>query len=486
MSRAIMWSYMLTGIAVFVIMAFLGLTMRAEQAQWIVLAPQTFYALMTLHGSGMIVAMALCGMGGVWYLMDAQQKMDARIAWAGYLCILLGVVFVIASIFGGFAAGWTFLYPLPFVGTVWPNWATGAFLWGVAWIMIGWNLWCAQILGCLFSAYGGLRGALAWDYVFNREKFEASGRRLPPPYAFGALVTAIDGLLAGAAGMTVGAALIVHWYYPAMPLDPLWAKNLTYFFGHTFANLCIYMAIAFVYYALPKYADREWHTSPVLAVAWWGTLAFVATAYFHHLYMDFVQPRPVQYIGEVASYLAAFPPAVVTIFGGALLVYRSHFRWTLGSMLLYAGLVGWLIGGFGAVVDATVPVNVSLHNTLWVPAHFHTYLLEGVVLFVFGWIFTMLETAANAVTPLIMRWTIGACMFGGGALFLMGWYVGGASGVPRRYAMQPAPGPEISAWASVGAIIVIAGVVLMLIEAARLAFIPRLSAARVSKEEAIA
>jgi cytochrome c oxidase subunit 1 len=155
-------------------------------------------------------------------------------------------------------------------------------------------------------------------------------------------------------------------------------------------------------------------------------------------------------------------------------------------MLLYAGLVGWLIGGFGAVVDATVPVNISLHNTLWVPAHFHTYLLEGVALFIFGWIFTMLESAANAATPLIMRWMIGACMFGGGALFLMGWYVGGANGVPRRYAMQPAPGPEISAWATVGAIIVIAGVLLMLIEAARLATIPRLSAARISKEEAIA
>lgn len=482
--RAIMWAYMLTGIAVFVLMAFAGLAMRIEQAQWIQLNAQTFYAILTLHGAGMITAMVLCGMGGLWYLMYQEQPMDHATAWGAFAFIVLGVACVIGAVLGGFAAAWTFLYPLPFVGAVWPGWTTGLFLWGIAFVTIGWGLWCAQMLGCVFQAYGGLRGALAWDLVFHREEFEKSGRREPPPYAFGALVTAVDGLLAAAAGMAVGIALIMHWYHPQLAIDPLWAKNLTYFFGHTFANLSIYMAIAFVYFALPKYTSREWHTSQVLAIAWWGTLAFVATAYFHHLYMDFVQPRPVQYIGEVASYLAAFPPAVVTIFGGALLVYRSHLRWTLASMFFYAGLVGWLIGGIGAVIDATVPINLSLHNTLWVPAHFHTYLLEGVAMFVFGWIFYMLESRSGQVTPLPMRWVTGLCIFGGGALLLLGWYVGGSSGVPRRYAMQPPPGPDIASWSSIGAIMLIAGILLCIIEAARLALAGR-TAAELAPEEGV-
>ncbi len=310
---------------------------------------------------------------------------------------------------------------------------------------------------------------MGWDLIFHSREFAASGRREPPPQAFAALVTSIDGLFAATGGMAVGVALIVHWIVPAMPLDPLWAKNLTYEFGHTFANLTIYMAIAFVYVALPRYAHREWHTSPVLALAWWGTLAFVATAYFHHLYMDFVQPRGFQYLGEVASYLAAFPPAVVTIFGGALLVYRSNMRWTMGSMFLYAGLTGWLIGGVGALIDATVPINFSLHNTLWVPAHFHTYLLEGVTLFILGWIFANLEQQANRVTSLLTRWAAGLGVFGGGAVLLLGWYVAGADSVPRRYEVQPAPGPAIAAWASVGAILLAAGLAICLIEAVRLA-----------------
>lgn len=470
-SLAVMWTFLLTGIALFLAMVLVGLAMRMEQAQWITYGAGTFYSLLTLHGDGMITAMVMCGMGGLWYLMDREEPMDHGTAFIAYFLMLLGVALVLVSTVGGFAAGWTFLYPLPFVGSTWPNWTTGTFLIGLAFVMVGWSVWCMQILGGVFAAYGGLRGALAWDLVFHPSEFERSGRRKPPPYAFAALVTAVDGLLAGTLGMLVGIALIVHWLVPSVAIDPLWAKNLTYFFGHTFANLSIYIAIAFVYYALPKYADREWHTSAVLAIAWWATLLFVATAYFHHLYMDFVQPRPVQYIGEVASYLAAFPPAVVTIFGGALLVFRSHFRWTMGSMFLYAGLIGWSIGGVAAVMDATVPINISLHNTLWVPAHFHTYLLEGVALFVFGWLFWNLESASGQASALVTRWLAGLGVFGGGAVLLLGWYLGGASGIPRRYAVQPGMGPTIAAWASVGGVLLIIGLLVCTVEAIRLASI---------------
>jgi len=135
--------------------------------------------------------------------------------------------------------------------------------------------------------------------------------------------------------------------------------------------------------------------------------------------------------------------------------------------------VGWLIGGIGALIDATVPINFSLHNTLWVPAHFHTYLLEGVTLFVLGWIFANLEARSGLVSSLLTRWIVGLGIFGGGALLLLGWYVAGAESVPRRYAVQPVPGPAIAAWASIGAMLLIAGLVFCLAEAVRLARAPK-------------
>jgi cytochrome c oxidase subunit I len=468
-ARRVMWAFVVAGLTVFGLMLLAGIAMRAAQANWIAIAPAQFYALMTLHGAGMIVAMAMCGMGVLWYLMRLETQLSEAVAWTALAFVAAGVAAVLVSVVGGrFGAAWTVLYPLPFVGATWPSWATGAFLIGYALFTIGWLLWCVQMLGCVLHLYGGFRNALGIDYVFRPAIFAATNKKAPTPQSLAALVAGIDGTLTGLAGMLIGTALLAHWLDAHVALDPLWAKNVTYFFGHALANLTIYLAVAAIYVGIPRYAHRDYHSSPPLVVAWWGTLLFVAIAYFHHLYMDFVQLRAFQYIGEAASYLAALPVAVVTVFGSLTLVYRSKMRWTMGSMFFFAGLIGWIVGGIGAVLDATIPFNTDLHNTLWVPAHFHTYLLEGVALFIIGWVYMMLEETSAAVTPVAVRWLTGLGVFGGGAIFLWGFYVAGAAGVPRRYAVEPPPGPQIASWATVGALLVLAGLLVALIEAVRL------------------
>jgi cytochrome c oxidase subunit 1 len=339
--------------------------------------------------------------------------------------------------------------------------------------MIGFTLWCTQILGALLDLYGSVGRMLGFDYVLRGSAFDAEGRKPPPPQMFAAAMVAIDGFLASTAGMTVMIGLIVRWADASVKLDPLWAKNLTYFFGHSFANLTMYMAVAAIYVGLPICTKREYHTSRPLAIAWWGSLTFVVFAYFHHLYMDFVQTNAFQYIGEIASYLAAIPVAVITVYGGVLLVHRSGMRWSMGAMFLYAGMIGWVVGGIGALLDATLPFNFDLHNTLWVPAHFHTYLLEGVLLFTLGWAFVSLEQRSESISPPLVRWLVGLCLFGGGAIFLVSFYLAGSSGVLRRVAVEAAPGPAIAGVASIGAIVVLLGLLLSLIEGIRLARLPR-------------
>ncbi len=107
-------------------------------------------------------------------------------------------------------------------------------------------------------------------------------------------------------------------------------------------------------------------------------------AYLHHLYVDFAQPRFLQDLGQISSYFISIPAAVVSIFGCLTLVYALRMRWTLASSLYFLDLMGWAIGGVGAVVDSTVSVNFHFHNTLWVPAHSHSYYLMGVVLMLLG------------------------------------------------------------------------------------------------------
>ncbi|MDA8377572.1 MAG: cbb3-type cytochrome c oxidase subunit I [Planctomycetia bacterium] len=468
--RRVMALYMGTGLTLTALMMLAGLMLRASQAGWMPLSPGQFYAVLTMHGAVVIVALMLCGMGGLWILVRRQASLSAPTAVIAYLFIATGAAGVIIStLWGGFAGLYTFLAPLPFHGS-WPYWSTGVFLISMTLITIGWMAWCMQMLGAVLRAYGGSLGALAWDYVWHRKTFDASGHQPPPPEAFPALMAGFDGMLAGMSAMLLGAALLVRWFDPRVRINPLWAKNLTYFFAHTYANLIIYMLAALIYVGLPYATGRKYHTSMVLVVGWWCSLVLTLTNYFHHLYMDFVQPGPFQYIGEFSSYLSAIPVTTVTIFSALMLVWRAGMKWTLGAIFMYTGLIGWVVGGIGAEIDATVPFNLHLHNTLWVPAHFHTYLLGGCVLFAVGWVFLCLESRSARRTGALLRWLIGLLTFGGMAVFLMGFYYAGAYGVPRRYAIEPPPGPALAKMASIGAVIMIIGFMVAFLEGVRLRF----------------
>ncbi len=467
--RRIMALYLMTGLALVVLLMVVGLLMRMSQAGWIRLTSVDFYALMTLHGAGMIAALVLCGMGGLWYLIRREVAMSASLALWAYGLAVGGVVLVAAAAaFGKFGAAWTFLYPLPFLNPTWPAWSIGAFLVGMTLIVLGWSVWCIQMLEAVLRGFGGFRGVLGWDAVFTPKAFAASGRKLPPPQVLPAFVIALDGLLAAAAASLLGVALLVHWLDPSVPLDALWAKNITYFFGHDLANFIIYMLIAQVYVGLPAYARRPWKNTRVLTLGWWGTLVFLLLAFPHHLYMDFAQPVWIQYLGLGASYVSSIPVAVVTVFGGLLLVWRSGMRWGLGSIFMYAGMAGWILGGIGALLDATIQFNLHLHNTLWVPAHFHTYLLGASFLFAIGWVFAMLEGRSENPTSSAMRWTIGVTVLGGIGLLVATFYLAGAASVPRRYDVEPAPGPVFAGWGSVGAIILLIGLAVAFFEGMRI------------------
>src|SRR5574337_148690 len=147
-ARRVMWLYIDSGLILIGVMIIVGLGMRMAQGGMHQFDAGLFYGLMTLHGAAIIVGMALCGMGILWYLFTLEAPLNATTAIIACALILTGAVLVAISVLvGGFAAAWTFLYPLPFVGTFWPSWATGVFLTGIACVVLGGTLWCLQMLG---------------------------------------------------------------------------------------------------------------------------------------------------------------------------------------------------------------------------------------------------------------------------------------------------------------------------------------------------
>ena len=380
-----------TGVALIGVMGVLGLIMRLTQATVLSVSPAWFYRLMTLHGAGMITGALLAMMGALWYVLRPSVPLRPGRMLVAYALTVAGVLaVVIATLVGGFGAGLDILAAasLPPGGAV-----VG---------LVGEFVLCRQparrceLLRLLRrraraddGTYGGLARTLGWHYLRGREE------KAPPPQAIAATVVAIDGLISCAVGSTILVGLLGRTYDNTVRFDALVAKNLVYFFGHSIANLSIYLGAAAIYVLVPRYAGRPYEASKVFVAGWMGSLIFIATAYSHHLYMDFVQPTWADIISAIASYGALIPVAVITIYSMTMLIWGSRYHWTLASTLLYIGFAGWAIGGVGAVIDSLIPINFRLHNTTWVVAHFHTYLILTVVVWALAFLAHLLEREAN-------------------------------------------------------------------------------------------
>lgn len=444
--------YLATAGVVILLMMIFGLLMRLAQSGWITLGDAFFYQLLTAHGIGMVGIAALGGIAVLWYFLSGHVAIRSGALAINFVLFLLGVVMILVAVFiGGFAPAWTFLYPLPAMGVSngqWAAWAAVIDLLGVLLIGVGFLILCLEMGRGIIAGYGGLGRGLGWHVLFAGSK-----DKVPPPTVVAGTMVVIVTTLALLAGATIVAITILNILFPALEIDPLVAKNMIYFFGHTFINATIYMAVTVVYELLPKITGRPWKTSKVFLAAWTLSTTMVLIIYPHHLLMDFAMPTWAVVIGQVFSYVNSFPVLVVTGLGALAILHRSGIRWDLVSTLLLIAMFGWMAGVIPAVVDATISVNYVMHNTMWVPGHFHFYLLLGLLPMLFAFMLHLargedVKAASGDMTAILYF------LFGLGfvAMFLgAGW-----ASVPRRWAVHL---PEWMVWDRIATVMAIGVIV---------------------------
>jgi len=451
------WGVTVAAIAVvfadFLVMGALGIVMRMNQGQWLKLDPDRFYSFMTMHGLLMTGGLFTAALYAAWYVLVRRGGIASNFRGMGIslIAVMIGVGgIVVGTAVGGYAPGWYMLYPLPFLHPTWPSWSMGLVTMSLLVIGLAWSAVMLVILRGLGRRYG-YANLLGWQY------FARGGARTPvSPVVIIATICVIDGLVAMASGAAFLIQYLIEWIHPAMHYNALLEKNMIMLFGHTFANLTLYFMLGVIYELMPRFTGRPWKTNKVVVVAWNATMVFVLLAYFHHLYMDFAQSETLQYLGEIFSYTSAIPATVVTVFGVIAQIYRiGAKRWKVVPATFALGTLGWVIGGFAAIIDATITNNVVLHNTLWVPAHFHTYYLEGVFLWLLGFAFYLVGSRAERMGKAAL-----ALMVVAGYGFLSMFYLGGELSVPRRYSDYINMGFPTHALAAHGAATAEAGAIL--------------------------
>jgi len=365
--------WIITVLTLFIVSIVLGILMRLNQGGIIQQSPITFYSNMTTHGLTMIGIWFVAGMAAVNYLMQRYVKTSFAVNVIALVFTVIGVLMLWTSTFiGKFHAAWTFLYPLPFKETGATTWATLLFLASLTVLGIGWLIWSISLMTQILKKYS-ISQTFAWQHLKKNPRVET------PPFILITMITLIGVITCLLAAVVLLALFYAEYFSNGNFInDALLMKNLTYFFGHTIANEMLYLGLAVIYELFSEVSGRpKWKTTWYVALAWNFTLVFILTAFFHHLYMDFVQPEGLQIVGQLASYLASLPAAGVTVFSVFIAVYRTKIKWSLTNLLFFIGVAGWVIGGLGAVIDSTISNNVVLHNTLWVPAHFTPITLWG-------------------------------------------------------------------------------------------------------------
>jgi cytochrome c oxidase subunit 1 len=425
--------YIVTALVLFLLMMLLGLTMRLTQATWTGVQPALFYQIMTMHGSGMVGTMSLATIAVMWFFLRKYVHLHLWAFLANYVLFMLGALAIIGAVFiGGYAGAWTFLYPLPVHSMgIWSINAAALFMVGYLLIGVGLLLFYLDAAAAIIRVFGNLGRGLGLQWLF--------GGDIDPSHPK-AVVASTMVIIANSLGILAGAVVLVmcliNAYYPEMALNALLAKNLIYWFGHMVINATIYMGVIAVYELLPRYTGKPYAITRVFLWSWAVSTLFVIIVFPHHLLMDYAEPRWMMIMGQLVSFGAGFPVFLVTAYGVLTNIYRSNIRWKMPSRLMVLAVFGWAVGIVPAIIDGTISVNQVMHNTQWVPGHFHFYLLLGVLPMVLALLFHVIGGGARSSIEIATDKLSLAIYVLGGISFSLAFLDAGHLSVPRRYAVH--------------------------------------------------
>ena len=451
-ARSITLRYVLASTAIFVVSGLLGAVLRQSQASIVELDDNAWYAVMTAHGLGAFVGWAAFAVMGFAYWVLSEVgfpigSLGAALARLAFWCMVIGVAgVVVTTLVFGFGGSWVFLYPLPFESAgQWGDGVTGVFSASVLLVGLSIIIWCVSIL--VIAAGPGLRspsesrlirvGAAMGLGIIARKTFPTER---PVPYPVIPLtVIAIDMIIATLplAGLLV--AMIVQSFAPDVSVDPLFAKNVLWWFGHPVVYLLLFPAVAIYYLLVPRYANRKLVSGNIIAVGWSIAVIANVTVWAHHMYLDY--PNGTQAAINTAMEPLTFSLTIVSalsLYSLFFTIYRSSWQWNAATTALFFGLVSWLLSGLSGVVNATIAFDTFVHNTLWIVGHFHHMALVNIGIVIFGAIYAFLPalTGKPLYSDRLGMWHIFLTVFAATAVSIV-WLGQGLDGAPRRFAQLP-------------------------------------------------
>lgn len=448
--------YLFTITAFFAIGGLMAALVRLELATPAgdLVQPDTYNRLFTMHGIMMVFFFlvpsipATLGNFLVPIMVGAKDMAFPKInllSW--YLFTAGGICTLYALLAGGVDTGWTFYTPYSssFSNTHVVVAIFGIFLSGFSSILTGVNI--------LVTTHRMRAPGLSW---FRLPLFVWSHYATSLIMILGTPVVAITLLL-------VVAERVLHLgiFDPAYGGDPVLFQHLFWFYSHPAVYIMILPSMGVVSEIVTCFTRKRVFGYKFVAFASIAIAVIGFLVWAHHLFVAGISPYAAT-VFSVLSMLVAVPSAV-KVFNWTATFYKGSVAWD--TPMLYAmGFIGlFTIGGLTGVMLATLGIDIHVHDTYFIVAHFHYIMVGGAIMGYLGGLHFWWPKITGRMYPTFWSKLSAGIVFIGFNLTFFPQFLLGYMGMPRRYHSYPDEWQVLNVMSSAGATILLVGYLLPMV-----------------------
>jgi cytochrome c oxidase subunit 1 len=428
----------------------------------------TNHAMIMFFWAGMPILLAGLGNFLIPLMLGADDMAFPLLNMMSYWIFLVSAIVLILSLTapgGGAATGWTVYPPLSATQNVDPS--AGFFV----------NLYTGGsllILAVALEFASMLLGGI--NFLVTSLNMRAKGMKLMdvPAVVWMLNLATVDfmfsvgPLIAGAVMLLFDRVFNTGFYDPSRGGDPILFQHLFWFFGHPEVYVVLLPAIGIVGEIIPTFSRKPLFASKWIII-WAVASAFIAfIVWAHHQFVAGIDPRMAEFF-SVTTIIISVPfcfimlSTIATLFGGQIEV-KTPMLWALGFVVFF------LVGGVTGIFNGSAGLDMYIHDTYFVVAHFHYTLIPAVFFAGIAAVYFWFPKA----TGRMMSEGLGKIHFWGSAIglnmFAFPLFFSGIYGQHRRIFNYASYAPMMEPWvtqirvvATIGAMILASSQILLFI-----------------------
>ncbi len=242
---------------------------------------------------------------------------------------------------------------------------------------------------------------------------------------------------------------------PALGGDPILFQHLFWFYSHPAVYIMILPAMGVISEIIACFARKRIFGYDFVAFSSIAIAVFGFLVWGHHMFVSGQSP----YAGMVFSFLSMLvaSPSTIKVFNWTATLYKGSISYD--TPMLYAmGFIGlFTIGGLTGLFLATLGLDVHMHDTYFVVAHFHYIMVGGALMGYLGGLHFWWPKMTGRMYPEGWARIAALILFVGFNLTFFPQFLLGYLGMPRRYHVYPEEMQILNVMSTAGASILAAG-----------------------------